>query len=768
MKTSLSIAIRRHIRLLAALLLMFGLLGTLELAVHFGEAQSWEAFAGPSQAHWLGTTSTGQDVVGYLRQALWRSIAVAAVVTLPTLAIAYLVGGLWALSRAGSLSQGTLLVIVLTCLGPTPLVLTIAIIYCFPGPGSLLSIIVAMIAVTWPPISLRLRSEMEDLAKKPWFHSAQEEGAGTMSLLLRELLPAMAPVLEKFAFLVAVGVIETEALLGFLGVAGASSSPSLGRMLQMAGEAFYADPPGVHALRLIGVAALSLGSLAGSFKLFFGWRNDRRLARAVPTASGEGVIGSGAGWTVSAHFRTSGHPMLRDVFVPYLPGHITVVAGGSGSGKSLTVKSLVDVLPYDITAQVECSPDLASRRIVLLPQGLNENFYEGLTCGEYLQLLGVQGDQVNAVLGTVGLCEADLRTAKGTWKRGSELNGGTAQKLALALALRSRPDVLILDETIAALDHNSASNIGGLLRRILADQPRLAVIVVNHRPDWTKRFADDVLFIAHGVAIYQGSSRDFWKAESNPRTPAPIKEYLRAARRLEAAATLPTSAEHDLQTEPDRADCALRVRDLRLSFGKMSAVSFDVRAGEIVAFAGENGIGKSTLLKTLASRLPRHSGTIEFPAWEACPDRTGAVAVGLCGQNPVDSLNPYLQVHDILRQSARRRGIPEREIEQAIAEACRRVELDVKNLDKRCLELSGGQRARAGLARALLGNPRILLLDEPTAGLDPEIVVSVLDAVRRLADEQGVTVLLVAHDIEHCNYIGARQIRIPKQPALAN
>ena len=190
----------------------------------------------------------------------------------------------------------------------------------------------------------------------------------------------------------------------------------------------------------------------------------------------------------------------------------------------------------------------------------------------------------------------------------------------------------------------------------------------------------------------------------------------------------------------------IEIEHLHKSFGDVKAVqdlSFRVKEGELFAFLGVNGAGKSTTINILCGQLPKDSGTVRVcgTSLDARPDEIKR-SLGVVFQNSV--LDKDLSVQDNLRSRAALYGIRGREFSARLEELSRL--LDFGELLKRPVgKLSGGQRRRIDIARALLHRPKILILDEPTTGLDPQTRSSLWQVIAQLRRSEGMTVFLTTH-----------------------
>ncbi len=387
-------------------------------------------------------------------------------------------------------------------------------------------------------------------------------------------------------------------------------------------------------------------------------------------------------------------------------------------------------------------------------------------------------EQAVALLELVGLPEPGRRVDAYP----HELSGGQRQRAMLAMALANEPRLLIADEPTTALDVTVQAQILALLRR-LREELGMALVLVTHDLGVAAEMADEVAVMRAGRIVEQGSAEQVLAAPQHPYT----QELVRAAptlaspgKRGEAhgAGDGQESGAGDVQANGERAggqeglaasEPLLQVRDLVKRFpvtrgvvfqrqvGAVEAVagiSFELRRGETLGLVGESGCGKSTTVRLLLRLLEPTAGEIRFEGHDLASLRGAALKAArremqVVFQDPFSSLNPRrtagaivgepFAIHGLHRDRGERR--------RAVCSLLERVGLAPEYHNRYPHEFSGGQRQRIGIARALALGPKLLIADEPVSALDVSIQAQILDLLRELQRELGLTLLLISHDL---------------------
>ena len=394
--------------------------------------------------------------------------------------------------------------------------------------------------------------------------------------------------------------------------------------------------------------------------------------------------------------------------------------------------------------------DAVCPRIAYMPQGLGKNLYPTLSVEENLQffarLFGHNAAErrrrIDHLTHSTGLHPFLARPA-------GKLSGGMKQKLGLCCALIHDPDLLILDEPTTGVDPLARAQFWDLIKRIRQDRPQMSVIVATAYMDEAQGF-DWLVVMDEGQVLATGTP-----AELLART---------ASSSLEGAfiALLPEEKKRgyapvEIPPLPDGGadDIAIEAQGLTMRFGDFTAVdsvSLRIRRGEIFGFLGSNGCGKSTTMKMLTGLLEASAGQAWLFGQEVDPKNIATrQRVGYMSQ--AFSLYGELTVRQNLVLHARLFHVPETEVEQRVAEMVQRFDL-VGALDSLPESLPLGMRQRLSLAVAMVHKPDLLILDEPTSGVDPVARDNFWRLLVELSRRDKVTIFISTHfmnEAERCD-----------------
>ncbi|HEY0418561.1 MAG TPA: dipeptide ABC transporter ATP-binding protein [Acetobacteraceae bacterium] len=450
-------------------------------------------------------------------------------------------------------------------------------------------------------------------------------------------------------------------------------------------------------------------------------------------------------------------------------GETLAIVGESGSGKSLTALSLLQLLPPGAAARGRVRLD-GLDVLAAVPDELRRLrggvagmvFQEPMNSLNPLSRIGSQLTEaimlhnpmpaeaararVADLLAEVGFADAAHRLDAFP----HQLSGGQRQRVMIAMALANDPALLIADEPTTALDVTIQAQILKLLAAEKAARG-LALLLISHDLSIVRRYADRVCVMKDGCVVETGPVAEVFADPAHPYT-----RMLLEAEPRGAPPPPPPDAPVLIEGENVRVHFAIRRGLLRRTVGHVRAVdgvSVRVHAGETVALVGESGSGKTTMGLALL-RLQHAEGCIRFAGQDlAALDKRALrrlrARMQIVFQDPFGSLSPRLSVGEIIAE-----GLAVHEPHLSAADRHTRVAdaLDTVGLPGECVErypneFSGGQRQRIAIARALVLNPRFVVLDEPTSALDMSVQLQIVELLRGLQARSNLGYLFISHDL---------------------
>ncbi len=466
---------------------------------------------------------------------------------------------------------------------------------------------------------------------------------------------------------------------------------------------------------------------------------------------------------------------LQDVSLDIPAGGMVGLIGPDGVGKS-SLLALVAGARIIQSGTVEVlGGDMAHKRhrdavcpsIAYMPQGLGKNLYPTLSIEENLQffgrLFGHDADErrrrIDLLTRSTGLHEFLSRPA-------GKLSGGMKQKLGLCCALIHDPDLLILDEPTTGVDPLARVQFWDLITRLRSERPGMSVIVATAYMDEAQRF-DWLVAMDEGRILATGTPQELLDRTASETLDAAFIALLpEEKKRGYQEVSIPPLA------QDERHDVAIEAQNLTMRFGDFVAVdhvSFRIRRGEIFGFIGSNGCGKSTTMKMLTGLLPASAGKAWLFGHEVeSTDIATRRRVGYMSQS--FSLYTELSVQQNLVLHARLFHVPEAEIPARVAEMVQRFGLE-QELDALPDSLPLGIRQRLSLAVAMVHKPELLILDEPTSGVDPIARDNFWHLLIELSRRDRVTIFISTHfmnEAERCDRISlmhAGQVLVSETPA---
>ena len=449
---------------------------------------------------------------------------------------------------------------------------------------------------------------------------------------------------------------------------------------------------------------------------------------------------------------------LRGVNLSAHPGTLTLVCGSSGCGKSTLMRALTGLVPQMTPGQLEGAVRIDGRDLSEVPltevghlcSSVFQNPRTQFFCDTVAEELAFCGE--NYGRDRADLIESSERAATlmGIYKlmdrKLSTLSGGQLQKVALACALASGAPVLLADEPTSNLDPAAIADVREALGTL--KEQGMTIVVVEHRLHFLRGLADQVLLMEAGAVTRRWSGEEFYSMTDEERCSLGLRTLVDPG----PPETWATSRGHGGGSAPDEAP-RLSCRNLSFSYGKtpvFSGFNADFYAGEISCIAGENGVGKTTLVRMLCGLAAPNSGEISLDGVTSSRSQRRA-ACALVMQDTGRQLFSDTLAGELTIGAS-----------DAGGEAGEKLlaDFDLANLgDRHPLSLSGGQKQRLVIAAARAARRPIVILDEPTSGVDARHLESITATLRRIADE-GAAVIVVTHDGEFASACADRLITL--------
>lgn len=504
---------------------------------------------------------------------------------------------------------------------------------------------------------------------------------------------------------------------------------------------------------------------------------------------------------------------VQDVSLSVDPGEILGVVGESGAGKSTIGNAVIGLLEppgrlaggeiYLKGSRIDNLDEDALRairgkRIGMIFQDPLTSFDPLQTVEQQLmetiQLHLKQNDEearasAVSLLDRVGIPDPKIRIKQYP----HQFSGGMRQRVVIALALCADPEVIIADEPTTALDVSIQAQILELMRELCRERS-VGMILITHDMGVIADVTDRVAVMYRSRLVEEGPTEkilgdpdhDYTKSliSAVPRPDVrlarfPVVEYIESAGDRRDSIDVATHWLGAGRSESG-GETMLRVEDLHVRFltkfaflkkhriylDAVNRVSFDIRQGEVFGLVGESGSGKSTIARAIAGLYKPSGGHIHFAGADLTEVRTESEMdryrrqMQMIFQDPFSSLNPRMKVLDIVSEPIRFHGLASggAETRQIVMDLLEHVGLGAEAARRYPHEFSGGQRQRISIARALATRPRFLICDEPTSALDVSIQAQILNLLKDLQAELGLTMLFISHDLpvirQMCDRVG--------------
>ena len=493
---------------------------------------------------------------------------------------------------------------------------------------------------------------------------------------------------------------------------------------------------------------------------------------------------------------------VRNVCITLRSGEVLGIVGESGAGKSTIGNAIVNLLdaPGEIVKgkvmfEGQNLVDLDDKAMrIIRGKKIGMIFQDPQTSLNPIMTIGNQlietikftknvddasaYNQATELLESVGIDNPKLRMKAYP----HQFSGGMRQRVVIALSLAGDPDVIIADEPTTALDVSVQAQILELIKS-LCKKRQLGVIIITHDIGVIANIADRVTVMYNGSIVETGNVRQVLSSPKHDYTKSLIAAVPRADVKLKRFQSIDfiegNTQNHkfiNLDTHwlgkklnQKNSNKAISINELNKQFilkkaiffknrvylNAVDNVSFDVKKGESFGIVGESGSGKSTIARLIAGLVNVDSGSIKIFDQEIVNQKnTQEVIVAqrdvqMIFQDPYSSLNPRMKVQDIIAEPIKfyQTASNNKEINQIVCDLLNHVGLSETALLKFPNQFSGGQRQRISIARALASRPKILICDEPTSSLDVSVQAHILNLLKDLQDELGLTMLFISHDL---------------------
>ncbi|SLN64898.1 Glutathione import ATP-binding protein GsiA [Roseivivax jejudonensis] len=514
------------------------------------------------------------------------------------------------------------------------------------------------------------------------------------------------------------------------------------------------------------------------------------------------------GLTVEFPTRRGTFVAVKDADLTVEPGQIHGLVGESGAGKSTigaAIMGLIDPPGRIAGGTIRFRGDaisgldakgmraLRGRKISMIFQdpltSLNPLYTVRQQLVETIRLhLDLSETEASAraveLIERVGIADPETRADQYP----HQFSGGMRQRVVIALALCSDPDVIVADEPTTALDVSIQAQILDLIKE-LARERQVGVILITHDMGVIADTTDVVTVMYRGEVVESGPTREVLGNPQHPYSQSLIAAVPRPDVKLgrfpligyggrvtefriaDLARDWPMPetprgtplVEVDGLTKQFQTRRAIRASRRRY-LTAVDAARFEIRQGEVFGLVGESGSGKSTLARMIAGLFPSDEGDVRYAGRSINTGRRGVPDwyrrdIQMIFQDPFSSLNPRMRVDAIVAEPARHHGLfTGSALRQRVAELLDRVGLGADAGLKYPHEFSGGQRQRISIARALATQPKFLICDEPTSALDVSIQAQILNILKDLQDHLNLTMLFISHDLpvvrQMCDRVG--------------
>jgi microcin C transport system ATP-binding protein len=463
---------------------------------------------------------------------------------------------------------------------------------------------------------------------------------------------------------------------------------------------------------------------------------------------------------------------VRNISFDIRKGETVALVGESGSGKSVTALSIMKLLSYPAASHPSGEIFFKGRDVLKMAEpemrqmrgnDIGIIFQEPMTSLNPLHLVGRQVGEVLKLHQGLSNGAAHARTLDLLTKAGihdaeekmqaypHQLSGGQRQRVMIAMALANTPDLLIADEPTTALDVTIQAQILALLKQLQAEF-NMAMLLITHDLGIVRKMAERVCVMRHGEIVEHGAVEEVFTTPKHPYT-----QHLMAAQPKGDPPVADPRAPVVLETTDLKVWYPIKRGLLRRTVDHVKAVdglSLKLREGQTLGVVGESGSGKTTLglalLRLISSRGPIAYVGKRIDGLKSEAMRPMRRHMQVVFQDPYGSLSPRLSVSQIIEEGLiiQNPKLNYDERRARVSKAMEEVGLDPDTQDRYPHEFSGGQRQRIAIARAMVLEPKFVMLDEPTSALDVSVQAQIVDLLRDLQERRQLAYLFISHDLK--------------------
>ena len=442
-------------------------------------------------------------------------------------------------------------------------------------------------------------------------------------------------------------------------------------------------------------------------------------------------------------------PILDAISLQLEHGETLGIVGGSGSGKSTLLRLAAGVLAPGLVLErgeietvgtnlLGASPvereSIYGSGVALVAQSVGESLTPHLNVLSHFRD-AVSGEAINERV-LESLAEVGLGGEKYLHRYPHQLSGGERQRVLLALALVRSPQLLLLDEPTSALDVSIGSEVLTTIDRLQRSRG-FALVCVSHDLGVVSQISKRIAVMNQGRIVELGQTSQVLRSPSHEYTKALVSSIPKLDQRIR-------------ESSSQGNETVLVCRGLQIVRGQttraIDSLDLEIKQGEVVGIIGESGSGKSSLLAAICGLVPISDGSLQngdgYDLSTALQNRSRTVlsSIQMVFQNPDDSLNPMRTVAQSLSRYTQATN-------SEMSSVLLSVGLGEQFLTRRPREMSGGEKQRAAIARALLAKPRLLLLDEVTSALDVTVQAAVMKTLADVQRKLNIAMIIVSHDI---------------------